>query len=483
MELHELCGGAPDEVQLYCHHMYRSVEEGSFKRMALTPQVFREVLHEYRSNSSANVDAVLGAIERLPDKLLFESEWLSRKNLTLEENIRVTVLARELKDDKALSAAKRAEIAAELTEGYQTLFGAGITEIDNCIQLAGAPLSAGFWKSFVEVERGKRWTWDDHSFAATLRNFITIAIGRACRAIGTVNISQGQDAVLALQTLRDHKIPAEFDEGMSEMIVLALFAHDCKATCVADVSFQLDSPAGKQVFRCRYLEKAGQKLKPEQFQEWIEGHRDLLAGNEITFAMYDFTRWELPSPDELHRLGRISGYRIPDVFGPNQGRQAVATFGEGDVDGCMEIFARMLADKDDPQTRNNLAFCQILTGDVSTGLENATKALKSDYAPLFELNKGIAEFLQGYVEPGKQSLRNALQRLRESDTEDNDATYVLVVDPSGKKVEFTEDFTVDAAILINLWRMGDLTRDELEKELAKLHPEKAQSWLARFPAS
>lgn len=28
-ELHELCGRAPDEVQLYCHHMYRSVEDGS----------------------------------------------------------------------------------------------------------------------------------------------------------------------------------------------------------------------------------------------------------------------------------------------------------------------------------------------------------------------------------------------------------------------------------------------------------------------
>ena len=76
-ELHELCGGAPDEVQLYCHHMYRSVEDGSSARMALSPQVFREVLREYRSNTPSNVDAVLNAIERLPDKLLFESKWLS----------------------------------------------------------------------------------------------------------------------------------------------------------------------------------------------------------------------------------------------------------------------------------------------------------------------------------------------------------------------------------------------------------------------
>lgn len=50
-DLHELCGGAPDEIQLYCHHMYRSVEDGSSEQMTLSPQVFREVLGEYRSHS------------------------------------------------------------------------------------------------------------------------------------------------------------------------------------------------------------------------------------------------------------------------------------------------------------------------------------------------------------------------------------------------------------------------------------------------
>lgn len=102
-ELHDLCSGAPDEIQLYCHHMYRSVEDGSSERMNLSPQVFREVLRAYRSSSSSgNVDAVLNAIERLPDKLLFQSEWLSRRCLMLEENIRVSVLIRELKRDQPL---------------------------------------------------------------------------------------------------------------------------------------------------------------------------------------------------------------------------------------------------------------------------------------------------------------------------------------------------------------------------------------------
>lgn len=482
-ELHELCGGAPDEVQLYCHHMYRGVEDGSSARMALSPQVFREVLREYRSNTPANVDAVLNAIERLPDKLLFESNWLSRRNLTLEENIRVSVLYRELERDKALSAEERAEVAAELTEGYRMLFEAGITEINNCIRLAGAPLTAGFWKSFVEVERGKRWTWDDDSFASNLRHVITLAVGRACGAVGTIDITQGQDAVIALQTLRDGKTPAEFDEGMGEMIVSALVARDHKSTCVADVALQIDSPAGKQTLQCRYLEKVGQQLRQEQFQEWVENHRPLLAGNEISAIINGFSRWELPTPVELHRLGRISGYPIPEVFGPTEVEQAVSKFREGDIQGCMDTFSRMLADKESSQPRNNLAFCQILTGDVAAGLKNATKAVTGDYEPLFELNKGIAEFLQGNVDAAKESLRNALQQFRApGNTFDAEAAYVLVLEAAEKKSSPHGGLPVDAAILINLWRMGDSTRGELETELVKLYPEKAQTWLATFTA-
>ena len=282
-ELHELCGGAPDEVQLYCHHMYRSVEDGSSARMALSPQVFREVLREYRSNTPANVDAVLNAIERLPDKLLYESRWLSRRTLTLEENIRVTLLRRDLKLNKSLSVAERSEVAKELTEGYRKLFEAGIIEINNCIP------------------------------------------------------------------------------------------------------------------------------------------------------------------------------------------------------GCMEMFERILADKEDAFVRNNLAFCQILTGDVAEGLANVTKALEEYYEPLLELNRGIAEFLQGSVDAAKKSLRNALQQLRDSEKEfDASASYVLVLEPGEKKVSSHGGLPLDAAILLNLWRMGDLTRNELETELARLYPEKAQAWLATF---
>jgi hypothetical protein len=484
-ELHDLCGGDPAEVQLYCHHMYRSVENGSTEQMSLAPQVFREVLHEYRSNTPANVDAVLNAIERLPDKLLFESSWLSRRNLTLEENIQVSILHRELTEDKLLSTTEKAEIAAELSGGYKKLFEAGISEIDNCIRLAGAPLTAGFWKSFVEVERGKRWTWDDDSFADKLRQPITRAMGKACGAIGQFESNlAGGEVEAALQAMRDGKKPNEINEGLGELVMSCLFGRENQSTYVVDVAFQIGSPAGKQSFQCRFFEKETKELKEEKFREWIISHSRLLAGNGISIAVTGFHRWQLPSANELHRLGRITDYWIPEVFGPTELEQAVSKFADGDIQGCADTFSRMLVDNDTSQIRNNLAFCQLLLGQVSTAVENATKAISKDYEPLFELNKGIGEYLQDNKDAAKQSLRNALQQFRalESKFDPTEAIYVLVIEPTGKKVGFHKDLPVDAAILINLWRIGVLTEDELKAELEKFYPEKAKSWLASFKA-
>jgi hypothetical protein len=482
-ELHQLCGGAPDEVQLYCHHMYRSVEDGSSPRMKLSPQVFREVLREYRSNSSANVDAVLNSIEKLPDNLLFKSQWVSRRNLTLDENIQVSILRRELRESKALSENERADAAKELTEGYRVLFDAGIIEINNCIRLTGSPLTAGFWKSFVNVERSKRWSWNDESFADNLIDPITNAVGIACNAVSRIDNIHGRDAVAALQMLRDGKTPPEFDEGMGEMIASALYARDNKSTHVAELTLKIESPAGKNTIQTRYFEKNGALIEKEQIQDWIDKHSALLAGKGISIVITEFDRWELPTALELHRLGLISGYRIPKVFGPTQNEMAVLKFGEGDIRGCVEMLKKILADKDDAFVRNNLAFCQILTGDVAGGLANVTQAINKEYEPLLEMNKGIAEYLQGKVDAARVSLRNALQQLRDPEKGFNaSASFVLILEPSEKKVKSHEDLPLDAAILINLWRVGDLPRVELETELVKINAEKSQTWLLNFKA-
>jgi hypothetical protein len=480
-ELHELCGGAPDETQLYCHHMYRGVEDGSSPRMSLSPQVFREVLREYRANTPANVDAVLNAIERLPDKLLFQSKWLSRRALTLDENIRVSILIRELKRDKVLSAGEKSKVVSELTDGYRKLFEVGITEIDNCIRLAGAPLTAGFWKSFVEVEKRKRWSWDDDSFSEQLQHPITVAIGRSCGAVAHIETQFGNDAKQGLFNLRAGKPVNDVDESMGEMIVSALIANETKALNAADVSFHWESPAGRQSTQIRFFEPPGAELRQEDIEKWLHDYQALLDRNEISCTRTGFARWKLPTANELHRLGFISGDFIPRVFGPTQREQAVEKFEKGDVQGCAEVFATMLKDKEDHAIRNNLGFCQILSGDVANGLQNVSKAIEGEYEPLYELNKGVATFLLGDSETAKQSLRNALKKLHAPESKySSDAAYVLLVDPAEKKTGAHPDLPVDAAILINLFRMGGLTRDELEADLMQYYPETGQTLLATF---
>ena len=147
------------------------------------------------------------------------------------------------------------------------------------------------------------------------------------------------------------------------------------------------------------------------------------------------------------------------------------------------MFSKMLVDRDEPIIRNNLAFCQILTGAVADGLETVTKAIIDDYDPLFEMNKGIAELIQGNRDAAKQSLTNALKQLNDTNTEfEPTASYVLILDKELNKVGSYDGLPVDAAILINLWQMGELTHDELESELTKIDVEKAQIWLAKFIA-
>jgi tetratricopeptide (TPR) repeat protein len=141
----------------------------------------------------------------------------------------------------------------------------------------------------------------------------------------------------------------------------------------------------------------------------------------------------------------------------------------------------MLSDKESHQTRNNLAFCQILSGEIDAGLQNLAEALKRNYEPLYELNKGIAEYLAGNIDLAKDNLKNALKELREhGDIFFTDASYALIVEPDKKTAKPYEDMLIEVAILINLWLMGDLTRGELETRITKLVPEKAQSLLTTF---
>ncbi|MBK8039639.1 MAG: ATP-binding protein [Verrucomicrobiaceae bacterium] len=479
--LHELCGGAPDEVQLYCHHMYRCVEDGTSKCMALEPQVFRAVLREYRSNSPANIDAVITAIERLPDNLLFESIWLSLRKLSIDENICVAFLSRELKSGHPMSAAERDELTRELIDGYSKLHQLGITKCDHFIHVVGAPLTSGFWKSYVEVERGKRWTWDDDSFSDNLQQAVLSAMGRDCGAEGQIAVITGPDAVIALESLRAGAIPKGVDSGMPEMVITAMIARESKVSHVLDLTYQIDSPAGRHTYQSRFLEKLGDGLPEEKINDWIQSHHELLKGNNITITVNNFKRWELPNDRELHRLAYISEHSIPEIFGPSRLAQAITMFADGNSQGCMDMFKEMLADREDSQIRNNLAFCELLRGQVASALENSAKAVNRDYEPIYGLNNGLCQFINGDNQKAIVTLREALNALKDkSGRFTTGAAFVLILEADGKTVNSHDNLPVDAAILVNLWRMNAISLGELKVELEKVSPDNCEAWLVQF---
>ena len=481
-DLHELCGGDPSEVQLYCHHMYRIVEEGGSPRMSLAPKVFREVLHEYRSSAPAIYEAVINAIERLPDKYLFESRWLSRRNLSLDENVRIEVLRKELQTDSPCSPDDRSRVASELKDGYAALMKAGIIEDESFIHLRGAPLTAGYWKSFVEVEKGKRWTWNEDSFVEALRGSLMVAIGKAAGVAAHMILESGEVASHVLESLRKDEHLESPPEGFAELVVAVLLAKEEErdVSAAVDVGLHMESSAGRHTFLCRFLEYRDAPIQRQAIEEWIVSHQGLLFGNEITLSMQTFSRWTLPSSEEFSRLTRIAGFPLFDkLFGPREIDVAIEAFGNGDIEQCANILGRMLKDKEDPQIGNNLGFCQILLGRVDSGLVNCEKAMVKDYDPLFELNKGVAQFLLGDQSAARQSLSHALEWIRDPANKYNSshAIYILLLDKTSKGVGYLAGMPIDTAILINLWFVGGISREVLQQQLAEVYPEKHTSWL------
>jgi hypothetical protein len=137
----------------------------------------------------------------------------------------------------------------------------------------------------------------------------------------------------------------------------------------------------------------------------------------------------------------------------------------------------MLSYRDHARTRNNLAFCQLILGHYDEALSNADRALALKYDPLFELNKGIAQSLRGDQSLATESLRHALECLRDPRNDHSpEAVYTLLLEVSAHKGSFVEELPVDAAVLINLWLLREIKEDQLWEELNKSYSDSCLKW-------
>ena len=200
-ELHDLCGGDPAELQLYCHHMYTEIESGSTDRMSLQPRVFRRVMREYQATVRPSNDDLFSAIEGLPDSLLFESRWLRRERISSEQNVEIECLQTELRAGKPLRESEAAAVATRIRDSYGALHSAGVIASVDRFELVGGAVAAGYWKSYVEVERSERWFWNKAGYAELVTDSVVGALVKETDAvvIRASALADDVDAITALE--------------------------------------------------------------------------------------------------------------------------------------------------------------------------------------------------------------------------------------------------------------------------------------------
>ncbi|HEV7646118.1 MAG TPA: HEAT repeat domain-containing protein [Pyrinomonadaceae bacterium] len=164
-------------------------------------------------------------------------------------------------------------------------------------------------------------------------------------------------------------------------------------------------------------------------------------------------------------------------------------FDSGNIEEAAHLFESLILKSGLPDfridvVRNNFAYCCILLGrleEASEQFDSINASRKFNMWPLYKHNHGILSFLNGQTNLAKQQLRESLQWItRQADGYDSwNVDYMLVLNDS-KSVISVKELPVTAAILINLFKMGEIDISQLQMELAGWHRVEYLEWLKRF---
>ena len=255
-ELHDLCGGDPAELQLYCHHMYTEIESGSTDRMSLQPRVFRRVMREYQATARPSNDDLFSAIEGLPDSLLFESRWLRRERISCEQNVEIECLQTELRAGKPLRESEAAAVATRVRDSYGALHSAGVIASVDRFELVGGAVAAGYWKSYVEVERSERWFWNKAGYAELVTDSVVGALGKETDAvvIRAPALADDVDAITALECFqRGERVSRLAAADVYPIVQVAIAAADANISAAVDLKVVVGVGGASTDLRLSYL--------------------------------------------------------------------------------------------------------------------------------------------------------------------------------------------------------------------------------------
>lgn len=159
-------------------------------------------------------------------------------------------------------------------------------------------------------------------------------------------------------------------------------------------------------------------------------------------------------------------------------------FESNDLEGAAELL-RFVASKAEDQEhssrfRNNAAYCFILLRrfeEAAEQFEAADFRKRDDSWPLHHHNRGVLSCLMGDVETGRRYLKESLAWIRATTSYDpRDVFCMLLLGPE-RQVSSHKDLPIDAGILMNLYRMGGLSRETLIMELRRKYRTEYEQWL------
>ena len=476
VELHEVCQGDPAELQLYCHHMYKAIEGGSVNRMELTPEVYRSVRGAYRAHSQAVELKVLNAIDELPDELLVKSRWLRRRRLSLEENVELERLLRELRNGHALSADSIRQLHEAIAAGYKELHERGISSTATSLSLIGGTVTAGYWKSLVQTKKTKRWAWVDGDLAALARDVIAGALAEIGQ--GTVRGRVGENEIGATEALGNLRAGREFKNvargDLSRWMLACVASREKKTLTLIDVTYRLEWRRTTPIV-VSYVGSDATELR-QLGEAWMAMRREILRGHGIALAIERFTEVEAPTNREMWRLGRTAAVLPPsDVFGPGLMSQALDLFVEGRLEEALGAFEAMLGDRDEPLLRNNVAYCLTAMGRAAEALAHIRKGAELE-TPLRQHNLGVAEALNGNWDAAKRALRQAW-KMQEEAPEEEDVLCMLILSRDQRSARSTEGIPLTAALLTNMLTTGAEEEAWCKERLSSTYGEEYRGWV------
>ena len=479
VELHEMCQGDPTELQLYCHHMYKAVEDGRGKRMEFTPGVYRAVRGAYRAHSQAVDVKVLNAIDELPDELLVRSRWLRRRRLSLEENSELERLEKELRDGCLMSEKSRRELYQEVAAGYKELHERGISASSTTLELIGGAVTAGYWKSLVQTERTRGWAWVDDGFAPLARRLVAAALSREIGR-GTEHGDVGEEEIGATEALENLRAGREFRRvsrsDLSRLLLACVRAREEGSANLVDVSCRLEHQRVTR-FGVSYAGSDPVELR-RRGEVWLVERDEVLREHGMCVHIESIEEVRAPTDREVARLAHAAGISPPgDVFGPGLLNEAIDLFAEGDLPGAVDLFELMLSDRDDPLVRNNLAYCLMAMGRGVEALPHMQRAAKVENA-LREHNLAVAEALNGDVDAARRTLQHAW-KIQEMNPHDDDVLCMLLLSENHSAVTSIDGIPLTAALLINMLTTSARDASWCTERLAERYGDKHRDWLGQ----